>query len=301
MIQGPIISLCIPTNGISEWVFPVLDSIYAQGVDDNLFEVVVTNNGENEMFHNSMMEMTEQHSNLIYQKTDAFMFHNQLEALKLANGCYLKFINHRNILKDGALNKLIQFIQDNMNNKPTIYFSNGALGKDYRCKSFDEFVDCLGIFASWTTGVGIWREEYLRIPKDVKIDNISPHSAILFSEKNKTEYIITDFVFAKDIDSSHEKKGKYDLFKAFAIEEFTITLNLYLDGYISSKTLKSVKDKYEKCVSEFYYTFCIKKEPCSYDLTGFDEAMGIFFQRRRILFLAYKITIKKKIRKLFHF
>ena len=38
--MGPIISLCIPTNGVIEWIFPVLDSIYVQGVEENLFEVV---------------------------------------------------------------------------------------------------------------------------------------------------------------------------------------------------------------------------------------------------------------------
>ncbi|MCR5757842.1 MAG: hypothetical protein K6F95_08040 [Selenomonas sp.] len=36
-----LLSLCIPTNGIIELVFPVLDSIYAQGEDESLFEVVV--------------------------------------------------------------------------------------------------------------------------------------------------------------------------------------------------------------------------------------------------------------------
>ena len=42
MEKNVLISLCMPTNGVIEWVFPVLDSIFGQGVDDNLFEVVVT-------------------------------------------------------------------------------------------------------------------------------------------------------------------------------------------------------------------------------------------------------------------
>ena len=44
------LSLCIPTNGIVEWVFPALDSIYAEGVDNERFEVIVTDNGKNEDF-----------------------------------------------------------------------------------------------------------------------------------------------------------------------------------------------------------------------------------------------------------
>ena len=47
MEKNVLISLCMPTNGVIEWVFPVLDSIFGQGVDDNLYEVVVTDNGDN--------------------------------------------------------------------------------------------------------------------------------------------------------------------------------------------------------------------------------------------------------------
>ena len=46
-MQEPIISLCLPTNGVKEWVFPVLDSIYSQNINNDLFEVIVTNNGTN--------------------------------------------------------------------------------------------------------------------------------------------------------------------------------------------------------------------------------------------------------------
>lgn len=40
-MNNPIVSLCMPTNGVAEWVFPVLDSIYNQGCDNNLFEIVL--------------------------------------------------------------------------------------------------------------------------------------------------------------------------------------------------------------------------------------------------------------------
>ena len=53
------ISLCIPTNGVSEWVFPVLDSIYNQGVSEELFEVIVTDNGKNMIFREEMLQYAE--------------------------------------------------------------------------------------------------------------------------------------------------------------------------------------------------------------------------------------------------
>lgn len=40
------LSLCLPTNGIIKWVFPVLDNIYKQPADPSEWELVVTDNGK---------------------------------------------------------------------------------------------------------------------------------------------------------------------------------------------------------------------------------------------------------------
>ena len=37
-MNKPLISLCMPTNGVIDWVFPVLESIYNQKVNNELFE-----------------------------------------------------------------------------------------------------------------------------------------------------------------------------------------------------------------------------------------------------------------------
>lgn len=282
-MQKPIISLCLPTNGIVEWVFPVLDSIYAQNVENSLFEVIITNNGDSEEFNTKMEEYATRHDNIVYKKTNVYMFYNQLEALKLASGKYLKFVNHRSVFVADGLTKIINIINECEKDKPVIYFSNGVLQKkEYILNNFDEFVCTLGRFASWTTGVGIWKDDYDKIQDNIKIDKISPHSCILFSERKRDKYIIENFEFAKDIETDHRKKGKYDLFKAFAVEEITITLNLFIDGDITAKTFKAVKQDYRRFVAELYWDFVIRKTPCSYDLSGFNDAMGIFFSQSEI-------------------
>ena len=48
------LSLCMPTNGISEWVFPALDSVYSAGLDDSIYEVIVTDNGNNDELEKKM-------------------------------------------------------------------------------------------------------------------------------------------------------------------------------------------------------------------------------------------------------
>ena len=299
------LSLCLPTNGISEWVFPVLDKIYQQKADINEWELIVTDNGNNVEFSKGMEKYALEHQNLIYQKNDAFLFGNQIEALKLAKGEYLKFLNHRSLLEEGALQWMINTIKECVDEKPVLYFSNGVMGykSPYVSSEFDGFVKGLKEFASWTTGVGVWKTDFESIPSNWTYNSISPHSDVLFWVKDREKYIIDDTVWSHDIDESHARKGKYDLFRAFGIEEISITLDLLNKRAITPQTFKSVVKAYEKRVSGFYLQFVILKEPCSYILDGFNDAMGIFLNKRRVLLKAYsglpKILIMKIYQKCF--
>lgn len=289
IMNNPVLSLCLPTNGVSEWIFPVLESVYSQNVDLSLFEVVVTNNGDNADFEKRIKEYASQKENLIYKKTKAFLFENQIEALRLASGEYLKFLNHRAIMENGSLEWMINLVNKYKKEKPVMYLSNGALNKKqvFETDSFDLFVRELREFASWTTGVGVWKSDFEKIPKDKVYNKISPHSDVLFAERKKSKYIIDDKIWNHEIDTNHKNKGTYDLFKAFGIEELSITLGLYLDGDISIDTLKSIKKNYEKLIIKFYRDFVILKRPCSYNLSSFNKSVSIFFNPAVIRIKAY--------------
>lgn len=295
------LSLCLPTNGIIEWVIPVLDNIYNQDANQEEWELIITDNGNNEEFYRIMQDYVSQHKNLVYKKTEAYLFDNQIEALKLSSGEYLKFINHRSILEQGAIQWMIDIVRHNIDEKPVIYLSDGTLGytDPLVCSNFDGFVRGLRELASWTTGVGVWKSDFEKIPKDWVYNRISPHSDVLFFERNKGKYIIDDKVWCHDIDTGHTKKGKYDLYRAFAVEEISITLGLLNDRSITASTFKTVVKGYEKCVANFYYMFNLLKEPCSYRLDSFDESMGIFLNKNRVLMKAYYLYIRHTLAKPF--
>ena len=297
----PLLSLCLPTNGISEWVFPVLDSIFSQNIDDTLYEVIVTDNGNNQDFFEKMQDYAKLHTNLIYKKTNAFLFENQIEALRSASGDFLKFINHRAVLEPGSLKWMIEFIEKYREEKPVIYLSNGQLElkENVEVNSFDGFVKGIRELASWTTGVGVWKSDFEKIPDDKVYNKISPHSDVLFAERKKEKYVINDYLWCHEIDISHKKKGSYDLYKAFGIEEFSITLSLYLDGDISVETLKAVKKAYETLLVRFYRIFHIFRRPCSYDLKSFNKTTSIFFSPTRIKLRALFGIIPAGIKKIF--
>ena len=100
-----MISFCIPTNGVIEWVFPVLDSIYHSDISEDVFEVIVTDNGSNEKFYKQMTAYGKKHSNIIYEKTASCSFLNEIDAYQKANAPFIKFLNHRTVLLPGALDR----------------------------------------------------------------------------------------------------------------------------------------------------------------------------------------------------
>ena len=289
----PLVSLCIPTNGVPEWVFPVLDSIYKQGADNSLFEVVVTDNGNNEEFKTKIREYAKGHDNLVYAETKAQLFLNEIESYKRARGKLLKFVNHRTLLLDGALERFIEFEKANEAEKPIVYFSNGMIEeldkKVYTYDSFDGFVDGLSYWSSWSTGMTIWKSDLERLPEDVKdFNELFPHTTALFGERTRGKYIIDNTVIFDEMPSGKKPKGSYDLFHAFGVEYPGIISSLYRDGDISAKTCKSVLDRDLDFVASLYYNYVIKKEYCSYSLDGFDDMCGVYFT---------KSDIRKKLRR----
>lgn len=286
-----LLSLCMATNGVSEWVFPSLNSIYAQDVNNNLFEVIVTDNGNNYDFEKEMLNYAKKHKNLMYKKTDAYMFDNQIEALKLGKGTFLKVLNHRDLWQNGMLQYMVNFLLRYEEEKPVIYFSNGALKKKEifnEYKNFDDFVYNLGIYGTWSTGVGIFKTNFDRMKDNLKYNKFFPHTGILYGDTNNAKYIINDKVCIKEIEENHSKKGKYDLYKAFALDGFSIIVSLYREGKISENTVIETKQRFREFLISLYRDFNLNQKPCSYDLNGFEKYVNIFFDEKDIVLEAKK-------------
>lgn len=285
-MNKPLVSLCIPTNGVIEWVFPVLDSIYKQRCLDELFEVVITDNGDNQEFEKQILLYKQNHPNLHYYQTDALPFINEIESYKHARGHLIKFVNHRTILVNGALNQLIHLVKDNFETKPVMYFANGVLEKKnetFEYNSFDEFVKNLSYWSSWSTGMTIWKEDFDKLPKDVSnFNELFPHTNVLFAETDRNQYLIDNTIIFNEIPQGKKPKGNYDLFYAFGVEYPSIILDLYRNNSITTSTFKSVLKDNLLFISELYYSYFIKKEYCSYDLNGLNNMYGIFYTKSQL-------------------
>lgn len=281
-----LLSLCIPTNGIPELVFPVLESIYSQqNLDFSLFEVVVMDNGQNKDFKKEMSEYLSGKENLVYRETGAPGFLNEAEAYKTAEGIFIKFINHRTKLLTGTIDYFLRFVKKNLEEKPCVYFGNGVIPEikgvaEY--KTFDEYVAALSYWSSWSTGMGFWKEDFDRIPANRKFNTLFPHTTILFSERGKKRYILDNSVLLSEIPVSHANKGKYNVFYAFAVEYPAILSDLLRDGDISKGTFLKVKKENFGFLLSLYFDFVVLKRPHSYDLSDYKNSFDVFYSSRKL-------------------
>lgn len=298
MNNYPLLSLCIPTYGVSEWVFPVLDSIYNQANDLTMFEVVVTDNGNNTKFKKKIREYAENKSNLSYFETNASSFVNEIESYKRAKGLFIKFINHRTILLPGALDIFISFVKDNILDKPFVYFGNGLLPEvngTRTCSTFNDFVEGLSYWSSWSTGMAFWKEDFDSIDDNKDFNELFPHTDILFGFRNKRKYLLNNQKLLEEMNDDGIPKGRYDLFYAFAVEYPSILLQLLRDGDLTLSSFKKIKDKNLFFIMEQYHAFVIKKRTCSYILSNFEECMNVFYSEDEIRECYRKLRIRQII------
>ena len=292
-----LLSLCIPTNGMLEWVRPVLDSIYNETNPIGNFEVIVTDNGENKVFHDFMMTYSQQHDNLIYKKTNAIQFENQIEAFKLASGEFIKFVNHRMVLLPGALNYLLDFVKKNMDDKPFVYFLDNKSAGEYN--TFDSYVRAMSYWSSYSGGVAMWKKDFEKMDLSKPCNSLFPHTNMIFSVKNNNKYIINGHKIMGNLPTDETKKGKYNLFYAFGVEYLSILLDLYRCGDISCETFEKVKNDNYEFLSDLYFKYIILKNPCSYDLENYKGNLKVYYDHQSILIQIMITYMKKFINKIF--
>lgn len=295
------LSLCIPTNGIVEWVVPLLDSIYNQNCNENLFEVIITNNGENNEFHKSISNFLCNHKNIIYKKTNSLLFQNQIDCFKLATGELVKFLNHRDILEEGSINRIIKIINNNKTNKPIIYFLNSQIkiNRENEILDFNSFAYELSYYATWSGGTTFWGEDKDELLSKKEYDKYFPHIDIVFAYKDNRKYLIVNDKISHQKTIDETKKGKYDLFDAFANHFIEITKKLYYNNKITKDTYKKIKFDNLLFVIGLHYQYVLKGKPCSYIVTNFWSEFSkqytfLDFLKGYFIFFVKKIYSKLK-------
>ena len=250
MKGSPVLSLCIPTNGVTAWVLPAIECIYSQKVDYSLFEVVITDNGQDDDLSNAIKQI--EHPNLHYYKTGSKGFLNQIDAFEKSSGVFCKMLNHRSKMLPGSIEKLISLIRTYQKEKPIIYCAEGnTKSRDtiIACENLDEFVKELGYFVSWSGGIGAWQSDIPDI-RNRKIDTMFPHTVFLFELREKNRYVIWNEKYEEQADDSG--KGGYNLFHTFGVSFLDLLNSLRIEKRLSDRTFIETKKDLFRFLSALY-------------------------------------------------
>lgn len=260
MNKKPYLSICIPTYNRLEILKKTIDSIYADLNDVSMedFEVIISDNEPNQSA--KLIIDGFNHENLHYYATSSSGFLNSFDVLKLASGSFLKLHNNYTKFRNGTLKKMITCIIEESQSKSVIFYTNGLrqFGKIKNFKNYNEFMFSLSYLSSWSSGFGIWKEDFERVSGNILINNYFPQTSLLMTQINKSNYIINDIPLFED--QTVPKKGGYNIFKVFSIDFVTLMEGAFKRNEISKETFNKIKiDLLFKYLSVRYFKTVIIK------------------------------------------
>lgn len=272
-----LLSICIPTNGVSRWVVPNVRQIYSLGTDPEIFEVVVADNAPNEEMDAAMAEFSK-YPNFRYVKTQAEGFYNIIENFVQAKGDFMIKINHRCLMQKGSIERIYQLGCEYIDRKPLIYLSNGLLNENRRLEfgSFDDYLRKLTFYSSLSEGLFFWKEDLIEVP-NIKFAPMSPNVSLMFNSKTKDFFVIDDIQFG-DAQDSTGKYG-YDLFNTFAVLYLDLVNQVRIDGYLSKEGFIQIKKDLFKWLSGYYYLMDVKGEKGNYTINDVKKNLSVYYSK----------------------
>ena len=273
--MNKLLSICIPTYGRVEILRNTLDSIYSQSVDANLFEVCISDNSPTneteEMLHKYFYDKI----NLVYKKSSCEGYLNSIEALKLGCGQYLKLHNNYTKFKKGMLSKFLRVIEEYFNQDCVVFGTFGSIKQSKVIESycsFNDFMNCITYFSTWSTSFGVWKEKFDLIIQYVKLDKMFPHTSILFEQINEKNYIVdnTDYFDNQDVG----KKGGYNLPETFGTRYLGMVQALFDKKEISEITLNNIKLGILKFIASWYLNVKVYSNKYTFSFENWEKIVS---------------------------
>lgn len=296
----PILSLCIPTYGIVDWVMPLVESIYSQNCPENKFEVIITDNGKTEDLEKALQKV--QHANLHYYHTTASGYTNQIEAFKRGNGLFCKMINHRSRLLLGSIQKMIDLVERYKDTRPILYFLDKQWPSDklVECENLDSFCRTVSYWSSWSGGVGIWKEDVNKIRPE-NINQMYPHAVLLFYIRQQSRYVVWNEQF--DIQASDKGKGGYNVFEIFAVNYLNMMHKLLDEKRLKPSSFEQIRKDMMSFFRELYLNEVILRRFSihTFIVDGALKHLSVYYtpgEVRRMVCWCYLKAVKELPRKI---
>lgn len=108
-----LFSIIIPVYKVEECIRAALDSVFSQGIDESIYEVIIVNDGTPDNSMQIVEEFRQKHNNvIIINKENGGVSSARNEGIKRAQGKYIAFVDADDYLSTGSLDKIMSCIDD---------------------------------------------------------------------------------------------------------------------------------------------------------------------------------------------
>jgi len=230
-----LLSIAIPTYNRAEIIRESIQSYISQKGFTGNIEIIILDNCSSDHTKVVVASFTEKYPNIKYFRNPTNIgAKNYMKALSLGKGKYLKLMNDNCILKEEALNRLVEIIDENIvNQTPIFIYQNNEFNRNTKLEinSINGFVKQASYWITYNNNFGIWKKDF------EKLDDKDRYSDVHWSQVDLT---LRQFsangcnLYFEDYYTAIEVKNKaYNLFQLFSVEY----LNIY-DEYVVNRQMK---------------------------------------------------------------
>lgn len=297
----PEVSICMPTYGRVEILKNTLESIFFQGVENEKFEVCISDNSPTSETEEMLQMYFNDKENLIYKKSTCEGYFNSIEALKLGKGKFLKLHNNYTNFEKGCFSKFISFVAEYEEENVTLFFTSGCIKQKeevFLYDSFDSFMNSISYFSTWSSSFGIMNKDFQRLlSQNIELDKMFPHTSLLFALESNRKFVVNNFIYFDNQDVG--KKGGYNIPQVFGTRYLGMCNNLLVDKKISELTFRTIKEGILSFIADWYLNVKIfpKKYTFSYD--KWEKTVFELYGRKGISYIKkyYLKNVKKRLLK----
>lgn len=297
----PLLSICIPTYKRVDVLKNTIESIFrdTDGVSLSDFEVIISDN-DPEQECRKMIESFE-FTNLHYYYTSCEGFLNSFYSLSYGKGEYLKLHNNQITFRPGTLRLVIEHVKTNRKNHTMFVFTNGNLlnNKVTYCNGFDSFMNTLSYFCSWSSGYGMWKEDYDKVKNVISVDKYFPQTSLLLSQYYNENFIVDDRpIFGGQ---KVQKKGGYNTYEVFGcrlLDMINLSCKMH---HISDRTFQNIRTNllYDYLAVCYFKTVIIKYD--NFEHSCIRKHLSKYYTGREFIFMvmiSYLTPLRQIIKKI---
>jgi glycosyltransferase involved in cell wall biosynthesis len=249
-----ILSIAIPTYNRSELLKQNLSLLVKEPGFDKV-QLVISDNASPDETESVVREFQKDHPNIQYHRNpeNTGLEANVKKAIELSDGEYIKLLNDYTSIEKGKLNLLLQYVEQNRERKPNLFFLNNSNVSNYmECDSLNCFIETVSYWSTWLSCFGIWKSDYEAVEnKDIHFGFLFYQTSLLFEAVSKKKtIIIQDKLFIR----FHLKnKGGYSIL--IFLDDYLLFLvkKYYEQGLVT----KTVYRKEKKAVLKFLYPYIV--------------------------------------------